>query len=61
MKSIGREGTIFMYEYQSKKIADGELNDICRKATYYFIGSFMLEMIMRRKEWGKPRNKNIFY
>ena len=49
-----------MYEYQSKKIADGELYDICRKSTYYFIGSFMLEMIMRRKEWENPETKTSF-
>lgn len=41
-----------MYEYESKKIKDYfELKDVCRKANSYFVGSFMLEMIMRRKEW----------
>ena len=50
-----------MYEYQSKKIETlDELEDICRKATSYFVGSFMLEMIIKRKEWENPVSKNVF-
>lgn len=50
-----------MYEYESKKIKDYfELKDVCRKATSYFVGSFMLEMIMRRKEWENPETKTTF-
>ena len=50
-----------MYEYQSKKITTyKELESVCRKATSYFIASFMLEMIMRRKEWENPATKTAF-
>lgn len=50
-----------MYEYESKKIKDYfELKDVCRKATSYFVGAFMLEMIMRRKEWENPETKTSF-
>ena len=50
-----------MYEYESKKIKDYfELKDVCRKATSYFVGSFMLDMIMRRKEWENPKTKTSF-
>ena len=37
-----------------------ELKDICRKATSYFVGSFTLELIMRRKEWENPKTKTQF-
>lgn len=50
-----------MYEYESKKIKNYfELKDVCRKATSYFVGSFMLEMIMRRGEWENPETKTAF-
>ena len=50
-----------MYEYESKKIKDYfELKDVCRKANSYFVGSFMLEMIMRRKEWENLETKTFF-
>lgn len=50
-----------MYEYQSKKIETlEELEDVCRKTTSYFVGSFMLEMIVKRKEWENPETKNAF-
>lgn len=50
-----------MYEYESKKIKNHfELIDVCRKATSYFVGSFMIEMIMRRKEWENPETKTAF-
>ena len=50
-----------MYEYQSKKIETlEELEDVCRKTTSYFVGAFMLEMIVKRKEWENPETKNAF-
>lgn len=50
-----------MYEYESKMIKNHfELKEICRKATSYFVGSFMLEMIMRRSEWENPATKTAF-
>ncbi len=50
-----------MYEYQSKKIKDDmELRRVCRKATSYFVGSFMQEMIIRRREWENPGTKTAF-
>ena len=50
-----------MYEYQSKPIEIYfELIEVCRKATSYFVGSFMMEMILRRKEWENPKTKNDF-
>lgn len=50
-----------MYEYQSKPISSyQEVVDVCRKATSYFVGSFMLEMIRRRKEWQNPKTKSAF-
>lgn len=50
-----------MYEYESKPIKNHfELKEVCRKATSYFVGSFMLEMIMRRSEWENPATKNAF-
>ena len=49
------------HEYESKKIKDYfELKDVCRKATSYFVGAFMLEMIMCRKEWENPETKTSF-
>ena len=50
-----------MYEYDSKEIKNYfELKDVCKKATPYFVGSFMLEMIKRRKEWENPETKTAF-
>lgn len=50
-----------MYEYEPKAISNYfELKEVCRKATSYFVGSFMLEMILRRKEWENPATKNDF-
>lgn len=50
-----------MYEYQSKEIKNYfELKEVVRKATSYFVGSFMLEMIMRRNEWENPETKTEF-
>ena len=50
-----------MYEYESKKIENYfESKDVCRKATSYFVGSFMLEIIMRRDEWENPETKTSF-
>ncbi|MBO7319738.1 MAG: hypothetical protein J6V06_06955 [Clostridia bacterium] len=50
-----------MYEYQSKPIKDYfELKRICGKATSYFVGSFMLEIIMRQEEWKNPETKTVF-
>ena len=50
-----------MYDYTPKKIKNYfELKDVCRKATSYFVGSFMLEIIMRRKEWENPETKTAF-
>lgn len=50
-----------MYEYESKKIKRySELVDVCRKATCYFVGSFTLELIMRREEWEDPKRKTAF-
>ncbi len=50
-----------MYEYKSKKIKNYfELKDVCRKATSYFVGSFMCEMIKRREEWENPATKTKF-
>lgn len=50
-----------MYEYESKKIKNHfELKEVCRKATSYFVGSFMLEMIVRRAEWGNQETKTAF-
>ena len=50
-----------VYEYQSKKINNYfELKDIIRKATSYFVGSFTLEMLMRREEWENPETKTAF-
>jgi len=50
-----------MYEYESKKIKNYfELKDVCRKASSSFVGSFMLEMIKRRKEWENPETKMAF-
>lgn len=50
-----------MYEYESKKIKNHfELKEVCRKATSYFVGSFMLEMIVRRAEWENPETKTAF-
>ena len=50
-----------MYRYESKKIKNNfELKDVCRKATSYFVGSFMLEMILRREEWENPDTKTAF-
>ncbi|MBP3541524.1 MAG: hypothetical protein J6K72_06915 [Clostridia bacterium] len=37
-----------------------EMIDICRKATSYFVGSFMLEMIKRRNEWQNSATKTRF-
>ena len=37
-----------------------ELIDICRKASSYFIGSFMLELIKRREEWENQSTKRSF-
>ena len=50
-----------MYDYTPKKIRNHfELKDVCRKATSYFVGSFMLEIIMRRKEWENSETKTAF-
>ena len=50
-----------MYDYKPKKIQNYfELKDVCRKATSYFVGSFMLEIIMRRKEWEDSDTKTAF-
>ena len=50
-----------VYEYQSKKINKSfELKYIIRKATSYFVGSFTLEMLMRREEWENPETKTAF-
>lgn len=55
-----KEG-IRMYEYESKPIENYfELKKICGRATSYFVGSFMLEMIKRRSEWENPESKNAF-
>ena len=37
-----------------------EMIDVCRKASSYFVGSFMLEMIKRRNEWENPATKAEF-
>lgn len=37
-----------------------EMIDVCRRATSYFVGSFMLEMIKRRNEWENPATKAEF-
>lgn len=37
-----------------------ELKDACRSAGLSYVGSFMLEFIMRRKEWENPNTKNAF-
>ena len=61
INSTNRKGSDFVYEYESKKIKNHfELKDVCRKATSYFVGSFMLEMIMRRTEWENPDTKTVF-
>lgn len=45
----------------SKEIRDHfELKDVCRKASSYFVGSFMLEMIKRRSEWENADTKKGF-
>ena len=50
-----------MCERRSKKINNYfELKDVCRKATSYFIGSFMLELLVRQDEWKNPKTKNEF-
>ena len=50
-----------MYEYESKRINNYfELIEVCRKATSYFIGSFMYEIIIRQAEWKNPNTKNDF-
>lgn len=50
-----------MCEHRSKKINNYfELKDVCRKATSYFIGSFMLELLVRQDEWKNPKTKNEF-
>ncbi len=37
-----------------------EVKEICRKATSYFIGSFIEYIIDRREEWENPQTKKIF-
>lgn len=37
-----------------------ELKDVCRKATSYFVGSFMLGFIVQRKLWETPETKTKF-
>ncbi len=37
-----------------------ELVDVCRKATSCFVGSFIAELIIRRKEWENPDTKTQF-
>lgn len=50
-----------MYEYENKLIDNMEdLKKVCRKATSYFVGSFILELIMCRKEWENPETKLAF-
>lgn len=50
-----------MYEYDIKPIKNHfELKDVCGKATSYFVGSFMLELIHRRNEWENPATKTAF-
>ena len=37
-----------------------EMVDVCRKASSYFVGSFMIELLMRRAEWENPKTKMAF-
>lgn len=37
-----------------------ELIDVCRTAGLWYVGSFMLELLMRREEWEDPARKNAF-
>ena len=37
-----------------------ELKDVCRSAALWYVGSFMLEHIMRQDEWSNPETKEQF-
>lgn len=37
-----------------------ELKEVCRRATSYFVGSFTLHLLMKRKEWENPETKTQF-
>ncbi len=37
-----------------------ELKDVCRSAGLWYVGSFMLEHIMKQNEWSNPETKEEF-
>ena len=37
-----------------------ELVKVCRSAAYWYVGSFMLEFLMRRVQWENPDTKPAF-
>ena len=37
-----------------------ELIDVCRSAALWYVGSYMLEFIMKREQWENPDTKDAF-
>ena len=45
----------------SKKIESySQLIDVCRSAGLWYVGSYMIEFLVKRKEWENPETKNDF-